>query len=285
MKSRRFAACASGEQHQLVGGEAVQVRRAPAPQRPPRGRGTRPRSHRACAARADRGWPVPLVEPAMIPIFLPAMSSNRKIPMPDLTRTPVLSANTRLEKSTIFMRDSETVVDPHSMSAEPSTIASNRVRVSTGTHLIASAGRRARVRATWRCARTARSCSRPAGPARRGTRTAANPSGTRSAASRSRERSSAGRRWTARRRGFQQGRRSNSATIAHRMTASPWIGRHVPAAGVVGAENQRGVASDRWRTPSRRHCTALGTWLDQTGLRGRPHVWDRVIRELSGLVR
>ena len=50
-----------------------------------------------------------------------------------MTNTPVFSANTTLEKSTIFMRDNETVVDPHSMSAVPSTIATNRVRVSTGT--------------------------------------------------------------------------------------------------------------------------------------------------------
>jgi hypothetical protein len=56
-----------------------------------------------------------------------------------LTNTPVLSANTTLEKSTICMRDSETVVDPHSMSALSLIIASNRVRSSTGTHFIASA--------------------------------------------------------------------------------------------------------------------------------------------------
>jgi hypothetical protein len=49
------------------------------------------------------------------------MLSNKKSSLPDLTNTPVLSANTTLEKSTIFMRYSETVVDPHSMSALSST--------------------------------------------------------------------------------------------------------------------------------------------------------------------
>jgi hypothetical protein len=53
--------------------------------------------------------------------------------LPDLTNTPVLSANTTLE-----MRDNETVVDPHSISAVSLTIASNRVRSSTGTHFIVS---------------------------------------------------------------------------------------------------------------------------------------------------
>ena len=53
----------------------------------------------------------------MIPMFFPTMLSKVKRSLPDLTNTPVLSANTTLEKSTIFMRDSETVVDPHSMSA------------------------------------------------------------------------------------------------------------------------------------------------------------------------
>jgi hypothetical protein len=50
-------------------------------------------------------------------MFFPAMLSKVKSSLPDLTNTPVLSANTTLEKSTIFMRDNETVVDPHSMSA------------------------------------------------------------------------------------------------------------------------------------------------------------------------
>src|SRR5262245_179250 len=67
----------------------------------------------------------------MTPIFFPTMLSKVKRSLPDLTNTPVLSANTTLEKSTIFMRDSETVVDPHSMSAVSLTIASNRVRWST----------------------------------------------------------------------------------------------------------------------------------------------------------
>jgi hypothetical protein len=49
----------------------------------------------------------------MTPMFFPTMLSNVKSSLPDLTNTPVLSANTTLEKSTIFMRDSETVVDPH----------------------------------------------------------------------------------------------------------------------------------------------------------------------------
>jgi uncharacterized glyoxalase superfamily protein PhnB len=75
----------------------------------------------------------------MIPRFFPAMLSKVTSPLPDLTNTPVLSANTTLEKSTIFMRDNETVVDPHSMSAVSLTIASNRVRSSTGTHFIVSA--------------------------------------------------------------------------------------------------------------------------------------------------
>jgi hypothetical protein len=66
------------------------------------------------------------------------MLSKVKRSLPDLTNTPVLSANTTLEKSTIFMRDNETVVDPHSMSAVSLTIASNRVRSSTGTHFIVS---------------------------------------------------------------------------------------------------------------------------------------------------
>ena len=73
----------------------------------------------------------------MIPIFLLAILSNVKSSLPDLTNTPVLSANTTLEKSTIFMRDNEIVVDPHSMSALPSTIASNRVLTSTGIHFVA----------------------------------------------------------------------------------------------------------------------------------------------------
>jgi hypothetical protein len=66
------------------------------------------------------------------------MLSKVKSSLPDLTNTPVLSANTTLEKSTIFMRDNETVVDPHSISAVSLTIASNRVRSSTGTHFIVS---------------------------------------------------------------------------------------------------------------------------------------------------
>jgi hypothetical protein len=45
-------------------------------------------------------------------MFFPTMLSNVKSSLPNLTNTPVLSANTTLEKSTIFMRDSETVVDP-----------------------------------------------------------------------------------------------------------------------------------------------------------------------------
>jgi hypothetical protein len=64
--------------------------------------------------------------------------SNKRNPLPDLTNTPVLSAKTTLEKSTIFRRDNETVVDPHSMSAVSLAIASNRVRSSTGIHFIAS---------------------------------------------------------------------------------------------------------------------------------------------------
>jgi hypothetical protein len=74
-----------------------------------------------------------LVESGITPILLPAISSKPKMPARDLTSTPVLSAKIRLEKSAIFMRDSETVVDPHSMSAVPSAMASNRVRVSTCT--------------------------------------------------------------------------------------------------------------------------------------------------------
>src|SRR5215471_6219404 len=63
----------------------------------------------------------------MTPMFFPTMLSKVKRSLPDLTNIPVLSANTTLEKSTIFMRDSEIVVDPHSMSAISLTIASNRV--------------------------------------------------------------------------------------------------------------------------------------------------------------
>ncbi len=81
-----------------------------------------------------------LVDPAITPILRPPMPSKRLMPDSDLTSTPVLSANMRLEKSTSFMRESETDVDPHSMSAVPSAIAWKRLLVSTGTHLIASVG-------------------------------------------------------------------------------------------------------------------------------------------------
>jgi hypothetical protein len=63
------------------------------------------------------------VVPGTTAILLPAMDSKLTMPVPAFTRTPVLSAKTMLEKSTIFMRDKETEVDPHSMSAEPSIIA------------------------------------------------------------------------------------------------------------------------------------------------------------------
>src|SRR5271165_4209080 len=81
------------------------------------------------------------VEPGMTAILFPAMDSKLMMPASALTRTPVLSAKIMLEKSTILMRDKETEDDPHSMSAEPSMIASNRERALTGTHLIARDGR------------------------------------------------------------------------------------------------------------------------------------------------
>ena len=43
-------------------------------------------------------------------------------------------------KSTILMRDRETVLEPHSMSAWPSATALKRVLESTGTHVIARDG-------------------------------------------------------------------------------------------------------------------------------------------------
>jgi hypothetical protein len=61
----------------------------------------------------------------MTPMLFLTMLSKVKSSLPNLTNTPVLSANTTLEKSTIFIRDSETVVDPHSMSAVSLTITSN----------------------------------------------------------------------------------------------------------------------------------------------------------------
>ncbi len=44
----------------------------------------------------------------------------------------------KLEKSTVFMRDSVTVLAPHSMSAWPFAIASKRVCAVTGTYFTAS---------------------------------------------------------------------------------------------------------------------------------------------------
>jgi hypothetical protein len=64
----------------------------------------------SAAALDEDLWPT-------TPMFFPTMLSKVKRSLPDLTNTPVLSANTTLEKSTIFMRDSEIVVDPHSMQA------------------------------------------------------------------------------------------------------------------------------------------------------------------------
>src|SRR6516162_9028987 len=81
------------------------------------------------------------VEPGTTAILFPAMDSKLMIPALALTRTPVLSAKTMLEKSTILMRDKETEVEPHSRSAVPSMIAWKRERTSTGTHLMASDGK------------------------------------------------------------------------------------------------------------------------------------------------
>jgi hypothetical protein len=81
-----------------------------------------------------------LVVPGTTAILFPAMDSKLMMPALAFTRTPVLSAKIMLEKSTILMRDKETEVDPHSISAEPSMIVSNRERVSTSTHLIARDG-------------------------------------------------------------------------------------------------------------------------------------------------
>ena len=54
------------------------------------------------------------VVPGTAAICFPAMDSKFVMPVPVFTRTPVLSAKTRLEKSTIFMRDDKgTEVIPH----------------------------------------------------------------------------------------------------------------------------------------------------------------------------
>jgi len=50
------------------------------------------------------------------------------------TSSPVPSTNTSDEKSTSFMRESVTVVAPHSMSTWPPATALNRDCTVTGTH-------------------------------------------------------------------------------------------------------------------------------------------------------
>ena len=57
-----------------------------------------------------------------------------------VTRTPVDSTKTRMEKSTSFMRPSVTVEEPHSMSALSPATAENRVSTVTGTHSIFRSG-------------------------------------------------------------------------------------------------------------------------------------------------
>ena len=77
-----------------------------------------------------------LVVPVTAAIFLPAMSTKERMFDARVTTTPVDSTNTTLEKSTSFMRESVTVLAPHSMSALPPATAARRVCTVTGTHSI-----------------------------------------------------------------------------------------------------------------------------------------------------
>src|SRR5262249_18641330 len=113
-------------------------RRVPMLQYPPVGLGTRPMSRLDYAVRADRA-PQRIRCARNDSDVLPDHVVESKKVLAGLNPHTVLSANTTLEKSTVFMRDSEIVVDPHSMSAVSLTIASNRVRSSTATHFILSA--------------------------------------------------------------------------------------------------------------------------------------------------
>jgi hypothetical protein len=56
--------------------------------------------------RADRAPPAHSLCPQRLHV-LPGHVVESKSSLPDLTNTPVLSANTTLEKSTIFMRDTK----------------------------------------------------------------------------------------------------------------------------------------------------------------------------------
>src|SRR5262245_13501630 len=110
------------------------------------------------------------------------------------------------------MRDTETVVDPHSMSAVSLTIASNRVRSSTGTHFM--------VRATFSCAssdfamrRKVRLCNRLAVPDRLGRRTAVNLPDRQLESLQSHEWSSGGRHLVGQRQSFRLGRNQRAQKL------------------------------------------------------------------------
>ena len=80
-----------------------------------------------------------LLVPPMTPIRLPARSLSPWAGVLDFTSRPVPSTKMKLEKSTVFMRPSVTVLEPHSRSARPLATASKRLSTVTGTQFTCSA--------------------------------------------------------------------------------------------------------------------------------------------------
>ena len=78
-----------------------------------------------------------VVVPGATPMRLPARSATVLRPDPSAISRLAPSTNVMSVKSTFSCRDSEAVVEPHSMSTVPLTTASTRFSGVTGTHFTA----------------------------------------------------------------------------------------------------------------------------------------------------
>ena len=119
-----------------------------------------------------------LVVPAVTTTVLPARLRYERIGEPCFTSSLVPATKMIGEKATCFCRSRLLVVEPHSRSAWPETIASMRVSEVTGSHLSASSRPIASPIASPASCR-ARSSSRSARRAPKGTRTAPTTRGRR----------------------------------------------------------------------------------------------------------
>ncbi len=78
-----------------------------------------------------------LVVPAVTTTVLPARLRYERIGEPRFTSSLMPETKMTGEKATCFCRSRLLVVEPHSRSARPETIASNRVSEVTGVHWMA----------------------------------------------------------------------------------------------------------------------------------------------------